>query len=138
MAEGDTGKILEHIKAALGLQPDYNPFDIELLMHINSVLSILNQLGVGPEEPLVATAETQWKDLLTDNKVEDAKTYIFLRVKLIFDAITMPASLVSSYERTISELEFRLTVATDPMIPWVDPDIDIEPDEELILDGGGA
>lgn len=138
MAEDDSGKILTHIKAALGLQSDYDPFDTELIMHINSILSILNQLGVGPETPLVINADTEWNELLADSKVEDAKTYIFLRVKLIFDSATMPASVITSYERMISELEFRLTVATDPMIPQDPGELVDDEDEPLILDGDGS
>lgn len=138
MAENDSGKILTSIKGALGLQPDYDPFDDELILHINSVITILNQLGVGPEEMLVIDADTPWSAFLPDDKVELAKSYMFLKVKMMFDGAGMQPSLIASYERLLSEMEFRLTVATDPMIPQTDGDIDVDDDEELILDGGGA
>lgn len=143
MAEDDDAKILTSIKAALGLQPDYEPFDVELLIHINSVISDLNQLGVGPglyqddTAVLIADKDTPWKDLLVDDKVESVKSYMFLRVKMLFDSATMPPSLIASYEKEIEKQEFRITVGTDPMIPQLVPDLDDLEDEELILDGGG-
>lgn len=138
MADDDESKILTTIKAALGLQPDYTPFDTELTMHINSVFAILNQLGLGPEEGFVIDENTAWQDILEDSKVESVKTYVFLRVKIIFDSATMPPAVLAAYERTISELEFRISVAKDPLVPWAPPEIDLDDDVILILDGGGA
>jgi hypothetical protein len=140
MAEGDTSKILESIKAALGLQPDYDPFNTELLIHINSVVSDLNQLGVGPglyqnEVPvLIVTDTTTWADLLLEDKLENVKSYMFLRVKMLFDAATMPPALITSYEKEIEKQEFRITVGSDPMIPQLLPGV---PEEDpIILDSG--
>lgn len=138
MAEDDDSKILTTIKAALGLQPDYTPFDTEILMHINSALSTLAQLGVGPEDGFVADEDTIWSALLTDSKIESAKSYIWLKTKMAFDIGAMPPQVVSAYEKNIEELVFRLSVATDPMISQEPPDLDDLEDEELILDGGGA
>lgn len=141
MAEGDTSKILESIKAALGLQPDYEPFDVELLIHINSVISNLNQLGVGPgmyqnDTPiLIADKDTPWSALLLDDHLENVKSYMFLRVKMLFDANTMSPALISSYEKEIEKQEWRISVGSDPMVSQLPID---EDDEPLILDGGGA
>lgn len=139
MADGDTSKILESIKAMLGLQPAYAPFDVELLIHINSVVATLNQLGVGPgydstDEVLKVTDTTTWAELLLDDKSEDAKSYMFLRVKMLFDSSTMQPALVSAYEKMIQELEWRLSVSSDPMIPQPYP-TSIEEDP-IILDPG--
>jgi hypothetical protein len=113
----------------LGLQEDYTPFDNELIMHINSVIMILDQLGVGrsgfritmtqlpPAEgetvgKMVST-ET-WNDFLGSGYTGDkeaVKSYIFTKVKLIFDP---PASgtLMESYKKLADEFEFRLNVAS--------------------------
>lgn len=137
MAENDSGKILTTIKAALGIQPDYDPFDVELLMHINSIITITNQLGVGPEEIIIVDADTPWSALLVDDKLELAKSYLFLRVKMIFDAAGITPATMSAYERLIAEMDFRLTIASDPMEPQVeDPDLD-EEDVEYVFDAGG-
>ena len=41
--------ILTSIKKLLGMTADYNCFDKDLIIHINTVFAILTQLGVGPE-----------------------------------------------------------------------------------------
>ena len=129
------GKIVETIKAAFGLQADYAPFDAELLIHINSVLSTLNQLGVGPQEGVIASSETEWSALLSDDeRLENVKSYIFLRVKMLFDASSMSQHLTGAYQKMIEELEWRITVTTDPMIPQTLPGT-VEEDP-VILDAG--
>ena len=42
--------ILTSVKKMLGIAEEYDHFDADLIMHINSVLTILGQLGVGPAE----------------------------------------------------------------------------------------
>ena len=40
--------ILTSIKKLLGITEEYEHFDQDIIMHINSVFSVLTQLGVGP------------------------------------------------------------------------------------------
>ena len=110
------GSILVSIKKMLGIEECYDHFDAELIMHINSVLFILTQMGVGPPEGFsIRDANTEWKDFLTDiSKLESVKTYIYLKVKLIFDPPSSSA-VMEATNRMISELEWRLFVATDPV-----------------------
>lgn len=118
-------KILDDIKAPLGLPPGEEPFNVELLIHINSAIANLNQLGVGPREGLVVTKDTEWSALLQDDlTLENTKSLIFMKVKMLFDSATMPAHLLSAYQKMIEEQEWRLTVAADPMIPQLVPPID--------------
>jgi hypothetical protein len=129
------GKMLDTIKVGFGLQPDYNPFDAEILMHINSVLSTLNQLGVGPQEGIIADANTPWSALLEEDKrLENVKSYVFLRVKMLFDANAMTQHVIAAYQKMIEELEWRITVTTDPMIPQLQPDL--SEDDPVLLDAG--
>lgn len=106
--------ILTSIKKLLGITADYTHFDTDIIIHINSVFSILTQLGVGPAAGFSISDDTAvWSDYLQDNAViEMVKTYVYLKVKLIFDP---PANsfVVTSMEKTISELEWRLNVAAD-------------------------
>lgn len=128
------GKMLDTIKVGFGLQPDYNPFDAEILMHINSVLSTLNQLGVGPQEGIIADSDTPWSALLEEDKrLENVKSYMFLRVKMLFDANAMTQHVVAAYQKMIEELEWRITVTTDPMIPQLVPEV---PEDPIIFDAG--
>lgn len=112
--------ILVSIKRALGLTEEYEVFDFEIVMHINSVLSTLNQLGVGPKAGIsIKDKESTWSLLLEDNqRLNNAKSYVFLRVRMLFDPPTTPHLLLAFKER-IQEEEWRLQVEADPMIPQI-------------------
>lgn len=117
--------ILNSVKKKLGIQPDYKHFDEELIMDINSAFFILNQFGVGPSEPYMIEDDTNtWDEFVTDGRVELVKSYIPLRVRLLFDP---PASshLVESIKNQISEFEFRMNVdAERDWALWDDEDDD--------------
>lgn len=106
--------ILTSVKKLLGIEEDYTHFDADIIMHINTVFMILNQLGVGPEEGFSITDKTSvWDDYITDlQNFEAVKSYMFLKVKMLFDPPTGSA-VTESYNRTISELENRLSMAAD-------------------------
>lgn len=107
--------ILTSIKKLLGIPEDYTHFDVDIIMHINSVFFILMQLGVGPAKGFsIDGAETQWSEFLTDaNQLESVKSYMYLKVRLLFDPPTSSAA-IESMNRLISEYEWRLNVAVDP------------------------
>lgn len=109
--------ILTSIKKQCGLDEDYEHFDPEIISHINSVLMVLNQIGIGPEEGFVIEDEMDtWGDLLGDKatlqRLTAVKTYIGLRVRLIFDPPGSSA-LIESMKRQIDELEWRLNVQAE-------------------------
>lgn len=117
--------ILTSIKQMLGLTEDYTPFDRELVMHINSTLMILDQLGIGRKGYRITLSQTPgdnpqwvstetWNDFFGSSYVGDqeaVKSYVFTKVKLMFDP---PASgtLMESYKKLADEFEFRLNVAS--------------------------
>lgn len=106
--------ILTSVKAMVGgISEDCTDFDPELIMHINSVFSILNQLGVGPEEGFsISDDTTTWGEYLGDNKhLADVKTYIGLKVKMIFDP--PQGSYLEAMKEFIKELESRISYTVD-------------------------
>lgn len=106
--------ILESIKKAMGIQADYTHFDPEIVMHINSVFSILHQLGVGPKEPFfIDGADPTW-DQFTEDKaqINSVRTYVYAKVKLIFDPPTSSFG-IKGLEEMCKEFEWRLNVADD-------------------------
>ena len=106
--------ILTSIKKLLGIAEDYEHFDQDIIMHINTVFSILTQLGVGPATGFsIADKSTKWSEFIS-NKLyyEPVKTYMYLKVKLLFDP-PLSSSVIESMNRMIAELEFRLNVAVD-------------------------
>lgn len=106
--------ILTSIKKLLGIEECYTHFDSDIIMHINSVFSILTQLGVGPPEGFSITdASATWSDFLGDDpKLNSTKSYVYQKVKLLFDPPTSSA-LIESTNRLISEFEWRLQVVAD-------------------------
>lgn len=106
--------ILTSTKKAIGLAEDYEVFDPEIVMHINSVFAILNQLGVGPDSPfMIEGKEETWEDFIAQQNTENVRSYMFLKVKSLFDPPST-ATMNEVYERAIQEAEWRLTVAADP------------------------
>ncbi len=106
--------ILTSIKKLLGITAEYTDFDDDIIMHINSVFMILKQLGVGPKEGFSITGDTEeWTDFLPNGDVNLVKSYIYLKVRLMFDP-PINASLVESINRQIAEFEWRLNVEIEP------------------------
>lgn len=106
--------ILTSIKKLLGPSAEYEYFDPDIIMHINSALMVLTQIGVGPAEGFVIEDETSlWTDFLPDGKnLEAVKTYIYLKVKIVFDP-PLNAAVLESYKQTITEYESRLNSIVD-------------------------
>lgn len=102
--------ILGSVKNILGIPSDQDPFDQELILHINSVLFTLRQLGVVSNEGFeLETGEETWNHFFaaTGYTKADVAAYIGYKVRIAFDPPTNQ-SLLSSYKEMISELEWRL------------------------------
>jgi hypothetical protein len=107
--------ILTSVKKMLGIEEEYTHFDNDLIMHINSVLSILTQIGVGPQEGFSIKDKTAlWAEFVPENPVLDSiKSYTYLKVKIIFDP-PLTSSVIEAMNRTIEELTWRIQVAAEP------------------------
>lgn len=102
--------ILLLIKKKLGIAPDYHAFDEDITTDINTVLFSLNQIGVGTEDFAIKDETALWSDFLGESKnYEAAKTYIYLKVRLMFDPPTS-SFVITALEKQASELEWRLNV----------------------------
>lgn len=102
--------ILDSIKKLLGIQPQYTAFDDDIKIHINTVLVILNQMGVGPKDGfMIFAGDEMWSDYCTKQNENAVKTFVYLKVKLMFDPPTSSV-LLESINRTLTELEWRLYV----------------------------
>lgn len=107
--------ILTSIKKQLGYEEDDTGYDEEIITHINTVISDLTQLGVGPAEGFEIEDETStWQDFIPDmRKFNSVKTYIYMRVKLIFDSSTMSSALIESFNKQCDRFEWRLNHAAE-------------------------
>lgn len=107
--------ILTSIKQLLNIEAKETSFDNEIIMHINSVFMTLTQLGVGPSTGFhIDDDSTEWTEFIPDlNDLQAVKTYMYLKVKLVFDPSSVGASTLASYERQILELEWRLNASAE-------------------------
>lgn len=122
--------ILNSVKKMLGIEADYDHFDPDILMAINSAFTVLCQIGVGPDEEFsISGPETTWDDFfaLCDKPINLVKSYIYLKTKLLFDPPTTGV-LHEAMERQIQEFEWRLNVA-DENYELNNPNVEIEGDE---------
>lgn len=118
-SEFPQGSILAEVKKALNIAPTVSVFDVDLILHINSVFAELNQLGVGPSETFVIEDGTaSWSDFTTNADLNMVKSYMYLEVRLMFDPPT--ASVLSALERKRDEYEWRLNVAGDSPLDRTD------------------
>jgi hypothetical protein len=126
--------ILISTKKALGLEADYTDFDADIIMHINSVFSTLNQLGIGPDDGFVIEdAVAVWADFLAlDLRFNAVKTYMYLRVRLIFDPPST-SYLIDAIKEQIKEQEWRLSTVREGD-EWTAPPVPVPE----VIDGGGA
>lgn len=108
--------ILTSIKKLLGIAEEYEQFDADIIMHINTVFLNLTQLGVGPSNGFfIEDKSADWSDFVNveDNaQLQAIKTYVYLKVKLVFDP-PLSSSVIESMNRQIAELEWRLNAAVE-------------------------
>ena len=106
--------ILLSVKKALGIDSDCTDFDTELIMHINTVLSTLTQIGVGNEDGFTISGEDEkWSDFVADEpRWSQIRTYVYTKVRLIFDP-PQGTAVVEAMNKVANELEWRLYVIAD-------------------------
>lgn len=100
--------ILNSVKLQLGILPEYTVFDQQLILAINTAFSILHQLGVGPKDGYAIEDESnRWDEVVTKQSLNMVKSYVFLKVKLLFDP---PATsfVLDAYNKQLSEMEWRI------------------------------
>jgi hypothetical protein len=121
--------ILTSTKKILGIADDYTAFDLDILTHINSAFTILNQLGVGPVDGfMIEDAETVWEDFdIPMNSLNLVKTYVFLKVRILFDPPTTSFHLEAANNQ-IKEYEWRLNTWREWDLDPVDPMTEVEVD----------
>jgi hypothetical protein len=103
-----TDSILQTIKAMLGgITEECETFDDQLLLFINTAFSILHQYGVGPEEGIDITKDTTWSEVINEARLNMVKTYVYIKVKLLFDP---PSSsfVIAALQEQLKEIDWRI------------------------------
>ena len=107
--------ILNTVKKSCGISEDYDVFDADIIMHINSVFMILYQMGVGPSTAFRIEDETAaWTDFIPEEEenFESVKTYVGMKVRLMFDPPSS-SSHMECIKQLVSELEWRLNFESE-------------------------
>ena len=106
--------IFNSVKKVVGLLGDVASFDEDILLHINSVVSTLRQLGLSiPADFYVRDDVQTWRDLLGEFRDLDlVKSYMTMKVRLMFDPPSSSFGL-KSMEEMVKEYEWRINVLTD-------------------------
>lgn len=107
----NTTSIFLSIKKLLGIPSEVDAYDADIIMHINSVLSNLIQMGVGPEDGFIISDDSAtWTDFVGNtNKIEQIKSYVYIKVRLLFDP-NMPSNVMESFNKLAAEFEWRMYV----------------------------
>ena len=123
--------ILISTKKMLGLDENYTPFDMDVTIHINSTFATLNQLGIGPIDGfMIEDGVPTWDDFLSgDKRLNSVKTYVYLKVRLLFDP-PVTSFAITAMQDQIREAEWRLNVVREGILYPADIT------EEIIIDGG--
>lgn len=123
--------ILTSTKKILGIPEDHTEFDLDVITHINSVFSDLTQLGIGPDGGFsIEDASVDWVEYLGDDQeLSNVKTYMYLRVRLLFDPPTT-SYLLAAAEKQIEKFEFRLNITREGR-DWQDPTPPSPPEEDV-------
>lgn len=110
--------ILNSTKKLLGVAEDYDAFDTDIIIHINSVFNTLSQLGLHPLDGFaIEDEDALWSDYISDQKLYNSvKTYIYLRVRLLFDPPTTSFA-IESFSKQIQEYEWRINVQIEEITP---------------------
>lgn len=126
--------ILTSTKKILGLSQSYTAFDLDIITHINTAFSTLTQLGIGPTEGFMIEDTTPvWDDFIAqDYQLNSVKTYVFLRVRLLFDPPTT-SYLIEAFEKQLEEIEWRLSVYREGS-EWADPNVVTVEDETVVIE----
>ena len=108
--------ILKTIKQLIGCPDDFEQFDLDLMIHINSAFATLTHLGVGPKEGYRITgADNVWREFEDDaQKLSLIKDYVYIKTRLLFDPPTS-GSLMDSLKEQLKEMEWRLYMLYDPI-----------------------
>lgn len=111
----DSDSILTSTKKMVGVPKEHKEFDLDIIMHINSVFSTLHQLGLGHADGFSVEDETaRWSVFLGGRRdVEYVKSYMYIKVRLLFDLTSLTSYAIESLNKTALEYEWRINIAAE-------------------------
>lgn len=104
-------KILQSVKKIIGIASNNTDFDIDLLIHINTVMFILKQMGIVKKDDLYIDRNSTWEQILTSDQLNlyAIKSWTALKVRMLFDPPTS-SILAEAINTNLKELEWRIYI----------------------------
>lgn len=100
--------VLDDIKLFLGLDPEDDSFDVEILVHLNTGFAMLTELGVGPPEGVhITDRSTKWSDVYENPRLDHVRGIVGIHTRLLFDP-PMNSFVTASLERLLEEMKYRV------------------------------
>lgn len=99
--------ILQSVKKRLGIVSEYDAFDEQILMDINTAFSVLHQLGVGPKDGIEVDNTTTWGSVVKKPRLNMVKNYVYIKVKLLFNPPNNSFTL-NEMKEELREIEWRI------------------------------
>ena len=113
--------ILTSTKKILGIDESYTVFDLDVITHINSAFTVLQDLGIGPAQGfMIEDKEQTWNEFVEEERFNSVRTLVYMMVRLAFDP-PQSGFAVTALEKQIEEHQVRLSMrreATD----YTDPE----------------
>lgn len=102
---------MDSVKKGIGIHEDYDSFDRDMIMHINTVLFGLNQMGIGINNFRITGYQETWKDFLANDQInlDAVVSWTALKVKLIFDP-PISTSIKTAMDEVLKEYEWRMYI----------------------------
>lgn len=105
--------ILNSVKKCIGgIHESMEQFDQDIIIFINSELSVLSQAGVRPDGFMINDKTAVWSDFYNGSKFNFIQEFIILRVKMVFDP-PQSSFVLKSMEDKAAELIWRIQIEFD-------------------------
>lgn len=106
--------ILDTLLQLLNDDPDAPAYKLDVMTFANGVFGRLKNLGIGPKEGFYITdSGDSWDDFMDEGPERAAvQTYMFMKVKLIFDP-PQNSTVLQSYERLVNEFEWSAAMDSE-------------------------
>jgi hypothetical protein len=109
-------KILDTIRKLIGGSMDYTYFDEDIVIHANTYLANLVQVGIGTPG-FILTPTSTWRDFLGNNyppeRLIQIRSWLWIKVKLIFDP-PMSTHYADKLQEEAKEMLWRMYIEVDP------------------------
>lgn len=108
-----TESVLNTIKTMIGPSVSYDGFNTDLIIHMNSALMYLAQMGIVSDGTKITDETTTWQDLIgEETKLEGIKSYLYFKARIMFDP-PASATILNAYNEEIKQLEWRMGITCD-------------------------